>query len=706
MTAMQQDDGLLREADPQAVYAKIPDLLLVIDQMDRVVAVSDYWLRTFGYGRAEVIGQPAHCFLAAGFASLGQLLHTPEFFAQAHLDAIECQFVKKNGEIVDVLLAATPDYGATGVLVHTLVAVRDSTQRKRIEQLLHGVSQGTAAVTGDDFFRALVGHLAQALRAPYVFITECTDFKVPRVRTLASLEHNVFVESAEWNVNGTTCEMVFQGAVTYYPEQLGLLYPEYLNKRHSYLGVPLADSHGQIVGHLALFDTQPTRYDPQEIAIIKMFAARAGIEVERRQIEKARDQSQAELRQRNLQLADSNRYLEALVQERTQEIDRRRRVAESLHEMVILLNAARPLAEMLNYIVATAAQLLGATSSALYSLANDTQLLAVQATYCLPAAYADQLQCSVEYSFLGQALRNRQPVVIANLATAIHTANIDLDPARRSFLAEHYQTLLAVPLVRQGYSGRVDEVYGGIALYYNREQHFSVEEIGVALAFGAQAALAIENARLYQQVEQMAVMAERERLARELHDSVTQLLYSLTLLAEGWRRLAHAGQLTQIEEPLAELGQLGQQALKEMRLLIYELRPPSLEKEGLLGALHQRLSAVEQRSGISTRLVADSIIELPAPIEECLYRITYEALNNALKHAAASEVRVHLSITHGAVVLEITDNGCGFHLQPQRIQGGLGLVSMRERATKLGGALQIISEPGYGTKVLTTLPLA
>lgn len=697
-------EAAAQAVDLLAVYAKIPDLLLVIDRADQVVAVSERWLHTFGYTRREVLGQPARTFLATCFSSLNALLQTPTFLAGAPSDEVECQFVRKNGDVVDVLLAATPDYDASGALVHTLVVLQDMTRRKRMDHLLHGVSQGTAAVTGDDFFRALVSHLAQALNAPYVFVTECTDFTVPRVRTLASLEHNVLVESAEWNVNGTTCEMVFQGAVTYYPEQLGLLYPEYLNKRHSYLGIPLPDSHGQIVGHLAIFDTQPTRYDPQEIAIVKMFAARAGIEVERRQIERARDQSQAELRQRNLQLADSNRHLEAVVRDRTQEIERRRRVAESLQEMVMLLNAARPLDEMLTYIVAAAAQLLGANSGALYSLASETQLLTVQATQGLPAAYAEQLQFAVERSFLGQALRRRQPVVIANLAAAMRSTTLDLDAPRRAFLAANYQTLLAVPLIRQGHSGRADEVYGGIALYYAEEQPFSAEEIGLAVAFGAQAALAIENARLYQQVEQMAVTAERERLARELHDSVTQLLYSLTLLAEGWRRLAHTGQLTQIEEPLAELGQLGQQALKEMRLLVYELRPPNLEKEGLLGALHQRLSAVEQRSGVSTRLVTDAVHELPAPLEECLYRITYEALNNALKHAGATEVKVYLSMNNGAVTLEIADNGCGFQQQPQQ-HGGLGLISMRERAAKLGGALQIISAPGQGTKILVTLPL-
>ena len=111
-----------------------------------------------------------------------------------------------------------------------------------------------------------------------------------------------------------------------------------------------------------------------------------------------------------------------------------------------------------------------------------------------------------------------------------------------------------------------------------------------------------------------------------------------------------------------ELGtsrEIAQQALKEMRLLVYELRPPALEKEGLLGALHQRLGAVEKRAGVETRLIAEEVIELPAPVEEALYRITQEALNNALKHARATLVTVHIRTNDERVELEVIDDGQG-----------------------------------------------
>jgi signal transduction histidine kinase len=256
-----------------------------------------------------------------------------------------------------------------------------------------------------------------------------------------------------------------------------------------------------------------------------------------------------------------------------------------------------------------------------------------------------------------------------------------------------HPSLLAVPLIV------ADEVYGGLVLYYPEPRVFSGEDVELAVAFADQAALAIENASLHQQAEEAAILEERERLARDLHDSVTQSLYSITLLAEGWKRLERAGQLEESEDPLGELGEIAQQALKEMRLLVHELRPPDLEDVGLLGALRLRLGAVEKRAGVDARLVAGDVLDLPPQLEDCLYRIAIEALNNSLKHAAATEVVVSLQAAGDDVTLEIRDNGCGFDAGRMDEHGGVGLNSMRERAETRGGRLTIESAPGQGTKV-------
>lgn len=235
---------------------------------------------------------------------------------------------------------------------------------------------------------------------------------------------------------------------------------------------------------------------------------------------------------------------------------------------------------------------------------------------------------------------------------------------------------------------------------------FSDEEVQLAVAFGDQAALAIENARLRSQASQVAVVAERERLARELHDSVTQSLYSLTLLAEASQRLVGAGDLEPVREYTVRLGEIAQQALREMRLLVYQLRPLVLKREGLVGALQQRLDAVEKRAGVDARLLVEGPVELRAEVEDGLYRIAQEALNNALKHAAPTSVIVRIEVKEEGVMLEVSDDGRGF--DPERVsdEGGMGLANMRERAERLGGALTLLSAPGAGTTVRVSLEVS
>jgi len=204
-------------------------------------------------------------------------------------------------------------------------------------------------------------------------------------------------------------------------------------------------------------------------------------------------------------------------------------------------------------------------------------------------------------------------------------------------------------------------------------------------------------------LRELAVMEERNRIARELHDSATQSLYSLALFAEAALRLADSGDIDGMTDHLRQLGETSQLALKEMRLLVYELRPLALETEGFVGALQQRLDAVEARVGVKTRLLVEQLIDLPSHVEEALYRVTEEALNNTLKHAAASSVEVRIHINAGRLELEVRDNGRGFDPDIASTQGGVGLVGIRERVEELGGTLEITSAPGKGTSITVNL---
>ncbi len=249
-----------------------------------------------------------------------------------------------------------------------------------------------------------------------------------------------------------------------------------------------------------------------------------------------------------------------------------------------------------------------------------------------------------------------------------------------------------------------NQVIGTLDVHNRQVGAFTPEDVAAIQSLGDQLVVAIENAYLYDQSRELAVLEERTRLARDLHDSVTQSLYSLVLLTEGWRRLLNAGGETQTEDHLGRIGEIAQQALREMRLLIHELRPPMLEQEGLVGAVRKRLDAVEKRVGIEARVVMEDLVELPASLEEGLYWITQEALNNALKHATANRETVRICVEDGMLVLEITDDGQGFDLEAARHKGGMGLVSMGERARQMGGTLTIESVPGRGATVTVRVP--
>ena len=210
------------------------------------------------------------------------------------------------------------------------------------------------------------------------------------------------------------------------------------------------------------------------------------------------------------------------------------------------------------------------------------------------------------------------------------------------------------------------------------------------------------------QAEELASARERNRLARDLHDSVAQTLYGLTLQSEAASRQLAAGKTERVAEYLREIRQSTLQTLGETRLLIFELRPPILEEVGLSAALRTRLESVEARSGLKVKADLEDIGRLPPATEVGLYRIAQEALNNILKHAQAKSVQVGLHHQARSITLEIRDDGVGLGDLPTRgatyPQGGLGLKSMAERADQIGGKLELTGSPGQGVKIKIEVP--
>jgi signal transduction histidine kinase len=261
------------------------------------------------------------------------------------------------------------------------------------------------------------------------------------------------------------------------------------------------------------------------------------------------------------------------------------------------------------------------------------------------------------------------------------------------------RSLMCVPLMVKG------EVIGMLVLGHHKPNYWGEETKELVQAFANQAAVAIINAELFKKAGETAMLEERTRLARELHDSATQSLYSATLFSEAGKELAEQGDLESAGYYLSRVSEVIHQALKDMRLLVFQMRPPVLEKEGLVGAIQKRLDAVEKRAGMEARLIGDPLLSLPGEVSEELYSIALEALNNALKHAETDLVTVSIRSDGEILTLEVDDDGRGFDLESVRDGGGLGLGSMQERALRLGGDLTIESTEDQGTSVKVTVQL-
>lgn len=311
---------------------------------------------------------------------------------------------------------------------------------------------------------------------------------------------------------------------------------------------------------------------------------------------------------------------------------------------------------------------------------------------CLPVSAASHRLPAARGSLNGEAAHTNQAVLVNNVLQDDRYQADEMLPDTRAEL---------VAPLRLG-----EQVIGTLDVQSDRFDAFDPDDLLVIQSLGDQLAIAIENARLYERNRDLAVLEERNRLARELHDSVTQSLYSLWLLTESQRRVAGKDGDSAMHDLMIQIGEITQQTLKEMRLLVYELRPPNVEQAGLIGALQQRLQAVEHRAKITTELVVEDVVELPPEIEDGLYRIGQEALNNALNHANAAVVRVRLYAREHQVHLEIADNGCGFNVAAVRSgTAGMGLANMRARVEGLAGKLEIQSTPGQGTVVAARVPL-
>jgi two-component system nitrate/nitrite sensor histidine kinase NarX len=392
------------------------------------------------------------------------------------------------------------------------------------------------------------------------------------------------------------------------------------------------------------------------------------------------------------------------------ELERRRRVAESLREILAVLNSNLPFEEILELIVDQAHRLLGADAAAVYRL-QPGGFLTLQASNGLDAEFVALSSIPLEIFTAGRAAAELEPIHIPDLAKL----SLDLDgntPHLGKFihsnwlmehLSEYYRSIHAFPLVTR------PETYGMLTLFYHQPDQATQEQLGLAEGYAGQASLAIENARLRVRVGEEAVAAERTRLARELHDSVTQMLFSASLIADVlpaiWERNP-----AEARQGLDDLRQLTHGALAEMRAMLLELRPMALDETSLDELLRQLTAAISGRLRVPVNLEINGCASISKEVRVPLYRIAQEALNNAVKYAGACRVDLILNCSPALgsgsenarwVEMIVRDDGCGFDpgaISPEH----LGLSIMKERAQSIGAILSVHSEKDHGTEIRVT----
>ena len=373
------------------------------------------------------------------------------------------------------------------------------------------------------------------------------------------------------------------------------------------------------------------------------------------------------------------------------------RVATRSHEQATLLNISHTLASTLELqpglILDQLREIIEYDHAGLFSLEHSIFLtLAMRGTPQLEQVVPVQIQLT-DPKALKELFNEHRPIRIADAWSDEPQAH-----SLRSLLAEGATVLLEgmqswmwVPLAVRG------RVIGGVGVAHQKRDFFTHHHADLALSVANQAAITMINAELYGHAQELAVLEERQRLARNLHDAVNQSLFSAGLIAEVLPRLWDRDQ-EEARRSLKDLQKLTRGAMAEMRALLAELRPSTLTDAELGDLLLLLGNAFSGRTNIPATVAVQGQGVLPAEVQVAIYRLCQEAMNNVAKHAEASSVEIVLKQDESSIELNIRDNGKGF--DPEQIASGhYGLSMMHERAEAAGVQLSIISQPGKGTEL-------
>jgi PAS domain S-box-containing protein len=376
---------------------------------------------------------------------------------------------------------------------------------------------------------------------------------------------------------------------------------------------------------------------------------------------------------------------------------RQEREARVLAEIAASLTIDQPMEETLDILTRYVVDETQAEAAVIGLVDPATMRLEAFTVYGLPERYMEEMRVQWPMSRASATVRaiETQQIQIVADARARMLAN-DAYGSVHDLLDDHrWDALVALPLVYRGQS------HGALVVYYPNPGPPD-DEIALLAAIADQAAIVVENNRLYAEAQGQAAIEERQRLARELHDSVSQALYGIGLGARTAKALIGQDPAKAVQ-PVEYVLQLAEAGLAEMRALIFELRPESLEAEGLVAAIEKQAASLHARHRIAVNASLCDEPSIPMPIKEAVYRIVQEGLHNVVKHARATTVDLRLECDDVAVRFDIGDNGVGFDPSGE-YPGHLGLQSMRERAARFGGQVTIESAPRTGSRIFGYVP--
>jgi PAS domain S-box-containing protein len=389
----------------------------------------------------------------------------------------------------------------------------------------------------------------------------------------------------------------------------------------------------------------------------------------------------------------------AILRDVTEESRRIVREREALIKIASTVAIDGSLDDVLDGLAAKVVSATGALACAVLLLEGDPPRARVAGTSGLPPDFRTGIEAAMrggaELPSM-RAAREREPIIVRDIRRFI-LAQPAFAPIHHIVREAAWDTLVSVPLTYR------HRDVGILATYYAAGHYPDETQMTFLQAIAGQAAVAVENARLLIEVHGKAALEERQRLARDLHDSVSQALFGIALGARTARTLLQQDPQAAIE-PLDYVLSLAEAGMAEMRALIFELRPESLQTEGLIAALNKEIAALRARYGITIDATLGKEPDLPLEVKEALYRISQEALHNTVKHARATHVDLRLEQAPDRVALDIRDNGIGFD-PAGHFPGHLGLRSMRERVSRLGGTLTLESAPEQGAHIRAEIPI-